>query len=1144
MHKKCELPDDPSKYNDLKHSVNPIYICKVCSTNPDTPSHPHPISTKNLPVIKDKNPCKICAVPVRKKVIFCQNCNAWFHKKCELPDNPEIYNTLVSQNFNTPYICTKCQKNQITRPSEISNPNLLINLPFSGENNIYDLYPDGPEDSPEIYFDENSSEKEDLNYDVFKKRGLHFLHININSILSKIEEVKIIALKTNATVIGISESKLDESVLNSEISIPSYNILRCDRNRNGGGVLCYVKNTICYNQREHFSNEFENIFFDILLPNTKPILVGNIYRPPDQLGFLEKLSNAILNAQNFDSQEVYILGDFNIDLSKKGRSISNSIKKYREFCAQHGLKQLIKNPTRITKNTSTILDHILTNSEDKIFQVDTLDIGLSDHQLIYCTRKKCKEITDTKTYIKYRSLKNYSPEILKAKLQNLSFPDYSTYANVNEGYADLLTKVDSVIDEIAPIKEMCVKNNTAEWIDGDVFEAIRIRDKKYQRFKRTRLHVDHVNFKQLRNNVQKLIKNKKRTYIRGKLTENIGNSKELWKTIKKLGLPSKNETNSKISLGEGGNISFDPKQNANKFKEYFANLSLALVKKLPIATNKFGIETINEYYRHLNLEANNFNFTDVEEDHILTLLLQINPSKAVGIDNLGGQFLRDGATELSRPVSQLINLSISSSIFPNQCKIAKLKPLYKKGSAQETKNYRPISLLPLLSKIFEIVIHEQTQGYLDQHNILYKYQSGFRTKHSTDTCLSLLNNKILSGIDNGKLTGMVLIDLQKAFDTIDHEIFFKKLTCLGFSQKSISWYKSYLSKRTFQVNIENEYSLPGELSCGVPQGSILGPLIFLLYVNDMSMSVDCDLFLYADDSCLVFTATDLKTIEETLNENFNSLCDWFVENKLSIHFGEDKTKSIIFGSKKKLKNLEALDIQRGDIKIKQYSEVTYLGCELDASLSGQTMATKVLGKINGRLKFLYRKQSFLSHSIRRLLCNALIQPHFDYACSAWYPNLNKKFKKKIQVSQNKCIRFCLSLGNRTHIGVKEFKKINWLPTRERFEQCVCVGAFKFYNNLAPLYISDIFEKQNTTHCTRRSTNMLKQMFRNKNHGQKSLSYLGPKFWNALPSKIKDSPSSNIFKHAIKKEFFDQLEKCENDPFCYPSYQRGKYSNLL
>ena len=235
--------------------------------------------------------------------------------------------------------------------------------------------------------------------------------------------------------------------------------------------------------------------------------------------------------------------------------------------------------------------------------------------------------------------------------------------------------------------------------------------------------------------------------------------------------------------------------------------------------------------------------------------------------------------------------------------------------------------------------------------------------------------------------------------------------CLGFPEPTIQWFRLCLINRLFSVNSGNDFSSPGKLFCGVPQGSVLG-----------------------HDTCLVCKGKDIKTIEDQLNKDFSSLCEWFIDNKLSIHFGEQRTKSILFGTTKRVKNARNLDIRYKDIK--QHSKVTYLGCILDNNLSGEAMATKVLGTINGRLKFLYRKQNFLSFSLRRLLCNALNQPHFDYACAAWYPNLNKRFVKRIQVCQNKCIRFCLKLNKRDHLGVKKFREINWLPTEERFEQCV------------------------------------------------------------------------------------------------------------
>ena len=534
-----------------------------------------------------------------------------------------------------------------------------------------------------------------------------------------------------------------------------------------------------------------------------------------------------------------------------------------------------------------------------------------------------------------------------------------------------------------------------------------------------------------------------------------------------------------------------------------------------------------EKFANLNLTLN-----PATPETVLKLLQSINTSKAAGLDKLAGKFLKDGASILVIPITQICNLSIKLSVFPKKCKTAKMTPLFKKGSKTEVKNYRPISLLPLVSKIIEKIIHNQVESFLHSHNIIYKYQSGFRKNHSTGTCLSFLSNKIKQGFEEGKLTGMILIDLQKAFDTIDHEILLLKMKYLGFAESTINWFRSYLTDRTFIVHLNGNFSNPGNLICGVPQGSILGPLLFLLYVNDMPQSVSCELLLYADDSCLLFADRNFDNIESNLNMNFNLLCDWFVDNKLSIHLGEDKTKSILFGTKRKLKRLRELDIRYGDVKIKQHPHVKYLGCILDSSCSGESMALHALTKINGKLKFLYRKQSFLSTYLRRLLCNAIIQPHFDFACLAWYPCLNNNFKKKIQVAQNKCIRFCLNLGNRVHIGTKQFEAINWLPTKERFEQSACVAIFNFFAGAAPVYVSEMFLPIQQSHITRRSQNKLWIPNQKTNRGLGNISYVGPRLWNSFPNSLKCSESVNKFKHKSKELFFNNLRDKEKNPYHY------------
>ena len=354
----------------------------------------------------------------------------------------------------------------------------------------------------------------------------------------------------------------------------------------------------------------------------------------------------------------------------------------------------------------------------------------------------------------------------------------------------------------------------------------------------------------------------------------------------------------------------------------------------------------------------------------------LNPYKAAGTDNLSGKFLKDDAHVLAQPISQLCNLSIKLNSFPRSCKIAKVKPIFKKGSKTDPQNYRPILLLPLLPKIIE------------------RIQSGFRKNYSTNTCLGHLTDKITAGFEKGLFTGMMLIDLQKAFGTIDHQILLKKMKYLGFSKNTITWFKSYLCERKFKININTTYSSPSNLLCGLPQGSILGPLLFPLYMNDLPQAVVNDSLLYANDTCIVFQHKSEIEIEKQLIRDFSSLCDWFVDNKLSIHFGQEKAKSILFGTKHKLRSAKSLNIVYNGIEIKQHAKVKYLGCTLDESLSGESMALNVIDKINSRLKFLHRQNRFLTPPLRRLLCNALIQPLFDYACTAWFPNLSKKLKIK------------------------------------------------------------------------------------------------------------------------------------------------------
>ena len=738
----------------------------------------------------------------------------------------------------------------------------------------------------------------------FKKRGLHFIHININSLLPKIDETRHMTKIANAAIVGIGETKLDESILSSEIDIEGYDLLRLDLSRRGGGVACYVKKSLAYNYRDNFCKNTESIFSDNFLPKTKPILIGILYRPPDKNDFFKNLEETFTNCNILDKQECCLLGDFNINIFQNGENVfekklSNSklnsipfiVAEYLDFAFSYSLKQLISTPTRTTENTATLIDHALTNSPHQIIKSGVVEVNLSDNELIYCTRKTTKLKSNKHSELNIRSMKNFTAEGFVELLKKIDFPNYETYACVNMAYLDFVTK---------------------------------IVDSCYKKCKVSKLETDKDLLREAKRILKATIQRKKGTFFQDKIQENLKNSKELWKTLKSLGFNSKKTGQSKICLKEDGVIQFEP----------------------PL---KFNAKRTKVFYKKLTPNTEKFELLYTMENITKKLLCCLDVSKAPGIDEIPSRFLKDGAEILAKPISDIINLSIKLSTFPDKCKITKLIPLFKKGSKTDPKNYVPISLLPLLSKLIEKAIHIQTQEYLDKHGLLYKFQSGFRTKFSTNSCLIQLSDFIINGMDKGLHTGMILIDLQKPV---------------------IKWFKSYLSNRNFFVLLEGVFSEEGLLTCGVPQGSILGPLLFLIYISDLPQTLsETASYLYADDTCIYYQHKNVQEIEAILNKEFSSLCEWFIDNKLSIHFGEDKTKSILFTWSK---TPEKLNISFQDHSIRQYNCVEYLGCFLDYNLNGETMVRKILKKINDKLKFLYRQADFLNPSCNRLWLHIMV----------------------------------------------------------------------------------------------------------------------------------------------------------------------------
>ena len=384
-------------------------------------------------------------------------------------------------------------------------------------------------------------------------------------------------------------------------------------------------------------------------------------------------------------------------------------------------------------------------------------------------------------------------------------------------------------------------------------------------------------------------------FFKNGVERNRGNLGKLWNHLKSLGFSKKTSNSSSIVLEQDSVKVFDSFDVARIFNKFYTSVASDLVSKLP---NPLGLfHTASEIFRgfyssKIGLRPS-FCLSPVSGQFIRNQLSSLNIKKAVGLDDISSLFLRDGTDCIVTPVKHIINLSIITETVPDSFKEAKVIPLFKKGSTLDPGNYRPVSILNVLSKILERAAHSQLSEYLEKRGLLFENQSGFRGGYSTDSCLIGLTDFVRSEIGKGNLVGMVLIDLQKAFDTVDHSILCEKLKSIGMS--STVWFESYLSNRSQCVDIGGTRSEFLPVTCGVPQGSILGPLLFLIYINDMNISLTCRLSLYADDSALIFAHRDPKVISDRLSSELSTCKSWLVDNRLSLHVG--KTESLLFGSK-------------------------------------------------------------------------------------------------------------------------------------------------------------------------------------------------------------------------------------------------------
>ena len=1096
----------PTNRNKALHSMA-IHLLLCCG---DVINNPGP--TQRTP----KYPCTVCdkGVISKSKAVSCDSCSKWTHVRCSDVITVAEYDRLVEENTDFNFICITCMLKEL--------PAGLIEDADYEPQDTTAIQMQNPA-NPKVDDDPVNTPKEDQWAENFPRKGLHMIHINARSLRHKIHEVSIIARSTHAGIIGITETWFDESITEEEASIEGYNIIRNDRTSLGGGVCLYIKEELTFNPRSDITNEnIEGIWIDLLLPKTKPILIGCVYRPPHDKDFVQQLEETITG--HTSDKETYIIGDININVMN---SNSTLVKDYFALLKRLCLHQIIKNPTRITCNSSSLIDHIIVSNLKNVLNYGVLAVGISDHCMTYVTRKTQREKISKENIIHVRSLKNYTKEALVTAINSQNWSSVVNCNCTNTAWVNFEQIFSKIIDKIAPSRQRKIKMRNEPWMSPEIFEHIQERNKTLRKFNKTRDESTFKDFCKLRNKTQRLIRQARKDYILKETEKHKNNSKKLWNTLSSLGYRQKCKSKEPIILNINNQTCYDPVTISESVNTYFINVAQNLVSALPCFVDIYSAFSKNcrKFYSSMGITPSKFKISPVSTAFINRELRNLDASKATGLDRIGPRFLNDGAEALTNIISHLVNLSITSKTVPNCTKRAKVTPIFKKGSKLEVGNYRPVSILTSVSKILEKAVHHQVDKYCRETRLLYIKQSGFRNNYSTSTCLVYLHDYIRSEVEKGKFIGMVMLDVQKAFDSVNHDLLCEKIRLAGIEPE---WFRSYLSNRKQLAFVNGTFSGEQTIKCGVPQGSILGPWCYLIYCNDMPSCVSkCQMIIYADDTILITSNQDLKAVKDELGDELQKCYRWLTDNKLSMHKG--KTEALVITSKKKQHKTQNFTISIGNYTTNSSKEVKYLGLTINNSLSGDEIVNSIVSKTTNRLKFLYRHRELLNSETRKLLAKSLIFCHFDYAIAAWYMSLSLANKKRLQVAQNKAVRFMLNLGSRVHIGQNELDRVGLLCVNDRARQIILHLMYDIFRESAPEYLYKQFHRNNSKYITRSNPNSF-IIPRTRGIAEFNFNVVGAQEWNNLPNNIKLSSSKALYKKLVRSFLKTQAHNRENSEY--------------
>ena len=619
----------------------------------------------------------------------------------------------------------------------------------------------------------------------------------------------------------------------------------------------------------------------------------------------------------------------------------------------------------------------------------------------------------------------------------------------------------------------------------------------------------------MRNEVNNSIKKVKKSYYYKTFETYNGNSRKTWETINEVTRrKSGKATINELKLN-GARIT-NSTEIAEGFNKFFAEIGPELSRDL---------EEVGTSFDEFVIQASScFSFQRVTRLHVLSQLNKLCKRKATGLDSVSARLLRECPDLISGSLALIFNQSIDTGIFPDEWMSARITPLFKKaGSRSDPSNYRPISIIPVVAKVFERIIYDQLYHYLNENDLLSQHQSGFRSLHSTVTALIEATDNWSLNIDRGFINAVVFLDLKKAFDTVDHNILLSKLQAYGIHGSTNQWFCSYLKNRTQTCLVNGNKSSEMFLRCGVPQGTDLGPLLFLLYINDLPNCLrHSQPRMYADDTSITFVGSDVDEMNNCINLDLERICVWLAANKLTLN--TSKTEFLLIGSKQRLVNSTAKPTASiNQFPIKQVSTVKSLGVHIDENFTWECHVNELSKKIASGISAMKRIRHTVPCKTLLSIYNSLVQPHFDYCSSVWgscSKNLSQKLQK-LQKLQNRAARV-ITFSNYDRSTNELLRMVNWVKLDRQRLVDKSIMIYKIVNRMVPDYLSlhFVFRSDTLTYILRGSDFSLAISQPRTNYCKRSLLYSGAVLWNSLQLDIRQSLSLDVFKYKLKSYDFD------------------------